>query len=317
MKHLTKMFSKIVLLVLLVAISLSATGCMRRDVVVINADETAFALPLTGDTQANQAQLYSEANLSKNKVTAKRVYVDYERVRTRSGQVFGKWYPKIMVVKVSLRPVTRAWTASPETGTQASNQALVAETKESIRFSSEFNCNAQISEINAAKFVHFYYGKQLEEVIDTQIRPYAQQLFTEQAAQYTMDEFLLNKAKITEYVRSGVIKKFATQGIDVMTLGMQGDIAWDPKIQDSIDGRIKANNEYLANKARNSQKVEAAQAANREAQLLSGETAIRIRQLDIQKMQAEAQLTASQKWNGVLPTTMVPGGSTPLLNISK
>jgi regulator of protease activity HflC (stomatin/prohibitin superfamily) len=165
--------------------------------------------------------------------------------------------------------------------------------------------------------VSSYYGKQLSEVMDTQIRPYAQQLFTEESAKYTMDEFLANKSKITKAVRDGVTKKFAEQGIVIMTLGMQGDIQWDPKIQESIDTRIRANNEYLANQARNKQKVEAATAASREAKLLSGETAMKIRQLEIEKIKAETQREAAAKWDGKLPVQMVPGGATPFVNVGK
>jgi hypothetical protein len=308
---------KLVLIVALLAVALTGTGCfMKRDVVVINADETAFAVPLSGDTN-NQAQLYSKENLAKGKVTAKRVFVDYERVKTRTGEILGKWYPKTMVIKVSLRPETRAWTGAVDSGTAAVNQALIAETQESIRLAAEFNCNAAVAEDRAADFVSSYYGKQLSEVMDTQIRPYAQQLFTEESAKYTMDEFLANKSKITKAVRDGVTKKFAEQGIVIMTLGMQGDIQWDPKIQESIDTRIRANNEYLANQARNKQKVEAATAASREAKLLSGETAMKIRQLEIEKIKAETQREAAAKWDGKLPVQMVPGGATPFVNVGK
>jgi hypothetical protein len=77
---------KLVLIVAPLAVALTGTGCfMKRDVVVINADETAFAVPLSGDTN-NQAQLYSKENLAKGKVTAKRVFVDYERVVPRPGR---------------------------------------------------------------------------------------------------------------------------------------------------------------------------------------------------------------------------------------
>lgn len=308
---------RILLAVMLLTVAIVSTGCefgMKRDIVVINPDETAFAIPVTGDN-SNQAQLYSERNLEDNKVSAKRYIVEYERVKKSGYELLGSWYPKVKLVVVSLKPVTRAWTGSADSGTASANQALVAETKESIRLAAEFNCNAAVDEANAAKFVHAYYGKQLEQIMDEQVRPYAQQLFTEQAAKYTMDEFLGKKSEITAYVRDGVTKKFATQGIRIMTLGMQGDIAWDPKIQDSIDARIRANNEMLANQARNKQKVEAAEAAHKEANLLGGATALKIRQLEIDKIKAETQRAAVEKWNGTLPTQMIPGGSLPFLNV--
>lgn len=305
----------LLIIILLLVVALTSTGCMKRDVVVINPDETAFALPMSGGTIENQEQLFSEANLTENKVMVKRVFIDYERVKTRSYQLFGTWYPKVMVVKISLRPVTRAWTGDPSTGSSTSNQALNAETKESIALSAEFNCNAQVDETNAAKFTHAYYGKQLEEIMDTQVRPYAQQIFTEQAAKYTMDEFLENKGEITKAIREGVTKKFADQGIKILTLGMQGDIKWDPAIQASIDKRIQSQNDYLAQQAQNKKKVEMAEAANREAKLLGGDTALRIKELEIQRIKAEAARAAVDKWNGTLPTHMLPNTTLPFIDI--
>jgi hypothetical protein len=125
----------------------------------------------------------------------------------------------------------------------------------------------------------------------------------------------VHKADITKAIRDGVTDKFAAQGISIMTLGMQGDIAWDPAIQASIDKRIQSNNDYLAQQAQNKKKVEMAEAANREATLLSGDTALKIRQLEIEKINAEANRAAVDKWNGTLPTSMIPGGSVPFLNV--
>lgn len=303
--------------VVLVGVALSATACgMKRDIITIEANQTAFQIPIQGD-RSNQAQLFSEEFLSQKKVSVKQVFVEYKRIKNRSFQMFGKWYPTTKVIVVDLKPVTRAWTKTPVSGTSGSDQALVAETKESVAFSAEMNCNAAVDEANAAQFVHYYYGKSLEEVMDSQVRPYAQQLFTEKCAEFTLDELLLNKAVITKYVREGVTKQFALRGINVMSLGMQGEITYlNDAIQQSIDKRIQSTNDYLAQQAQNKKRVEMAEAANKEAALLSGDTAIKLRQLDIDRINADANKAAVEKWNGVLPTQMIPGSSIPFINLN-
>lgn len=307
---------RLVLVAVLAIGALSLTGCgMKRDIITVNADQTAFQIPIQGD-RAGQAQLFTEDFLKEKKVSVKQVFVDYKRIKRTSFQMLGDWYPTTKVIVVDLKPVTRAWTKAAQSGTSAADQALIAETKESVAFSAEFNCNAAVDEANAAKFVHYYYGKSLEEVMDSQVRPYAQQLFTEKCAEYTLDDLLLNKALITKYVREGVTRQFADRGINILSLGMQGEIVYlNNAIQDTIDKRIQSQNDYLAQQAQNKKKKEMADAAMYEAERLSGPIAIKLRQLEIDKMRAQAALTQAERWDGKLPGTMY-GPVQPFINAS-
>lgn len=322
----THRFLQLAIIAMLALSALTLTGCKPVRYVEIGPDETAFAIPLQGDRGAQQ-QLLTEEYLNENKISAKRYQIPYVRLKRAAG-LPGYWAEGVKVIKVDLKPVTRAWTGSVDTGTSAKNQALVAETRDSIGFSSEMNASAAVNEGSAAKFVHFYYGKSLDDVMDLYIRPYAQQLFTEKCALYTLDDqkdkkgnittpgLLTHKAEIMEYVRKGTREFFASRGIDILSLGMQGEVTYLNKdIQASIDKRIQSKNDYEATKFQNQKRIETAQAAQREAQLLSGPTAIRLRQLEIQRIQAEAQKTAAERWNGTLPTTMLPGSGVPLVNV--
>jgi regulator of protease activity HflC (stomatin/prohibitin superfamily) len=307
-----------VLVVVLLGASLTGFGCQPRKYDEIKAYETAFSVPLQGDS-AKQGQVFSENLLSENKISAKRYLIPYTKIYTSAFMELlriGKWVPAVQVIHVDLRNTTRAWTGAVTTGTSAGNQALVAETKESVDLSSEWNAVAQVNEKNAAKFVHFYYGQSLSDVMDQQVRPFIQQQFSAEVSKYSLSEFLLNKDTINNNVKSKTSQFFAERGIDILNLGMQGSITYlDPNIQSSINARIKSQNDYEAQKFQNSKRVETAEAAAKEAKLLSGDTAIKLRELDIARIQAETNRAAVEKWKGDLPTTMVPGGTLPFINV--
>jgi regulator of protease activity HflC (stomatin/prohibitin superfamily) len=58
--------------------------------------------------------------------------------------------------------------------------------------------------------------------------------------------------------------------------------------------------------------------ANAEATRIQGEAtadAIRARGAALRDNPALVQLTQAERWNGVLPTTMLPGGAVPMLNL--
>ncbi|MBI5231333.1 MAG: hypothetical protein HY876_04110 [Coriobacteriales bacterium] len=304
----------IALLVTLSIVALFTRGCTRRQYVDIGPDQTAFAIPYEGD-RGNQNQLFTEDYLRENQISVKRYMIPYVKLRDTNMSI-GKWREAVKLIVIDLKPVVRAWTGDTETGTSVANQAIVAETRESIGFAAEMNCSAQVNEENAAKFVHFYYGKSLDDVMDSQVRPYVQQVFTEECAKYTLDNLLLHKADIMKSVRTQTTKFFASRGIDIMSLGMQGELSYlNPSIQDSIDKRIQAKNDYEAQKFQNRKLVETAQARAKEARLLaSSKVALRLRQLEIQRIQAENQGKAIEKWDGQLPTYQM-GGAVPFISV--
>ena len=150
------------------------------------------------------------------------------------------------------------------------------------------------------------------------------------------------KTSIEERGRLGVEMEEAlrksTTGTGIVITGIQvEEIDFSKAFEQSIEARMQAEVEVaklLQNLER--EKVQAdivrtqAQgradavlaAAKAEAQAIelrgnAEATAIKARALALQQNAALIELVKAEKWNGALPTTMVPGGSVPLLNIGK
>src|SRR5437879_5608749 len=113
------------------------SGCMkpydRPEYVEIDTSESAFLIPLEGDT-TNQAAFSSVQFLEQKKVAAKRIQITHRWNATGYWPTSGEWIGEVRLVKVDRRLVTREWTKHERTGTSPKDEAIHAEAKDSINF---------------------------------------------------------------------------------------------------------------------------------------------------------------------------------------
>lgn len=224
----------------------------------------------------------------------------------------GKWIPTVKVIVVERKPVTREWTEDEKTGTSTQNQAIVAETRESLRVVARMNCVAQIDEADATRFLFRYNNKPLEEIMDSEIRARIESKFVEQCAKYYLrDEqngILAHKFNIMQSVRDYVIAYFKDRGITINVIGLKGDFTYDADVQKSINDRFitmqqkqKADNDaYVAERLRTSGGMD---------------YQLRLKQLEIQKLQQDNIAKAIEAWKGGAPMPQALGGNGFLFNI--
>jgi regulator of protease activity HflC (stomatin/prohibitin superfamily) len=163
----------------------------------------------------------------------------------------GEWMSTVTVIKVDRKPVTREWTADPNSGTSNKNEAIWVESSDSIEFSTGFNCTAYIAEPDAAKFLYFYPSGSLAQVLDEEIRNQVQQVVAEFAAGFDLDTLRGKKTDMIADVREQVVPFFAERGITITTVGMFGGFEYkDPKIQQSINEVFVAQQEKNVEKAK-------------------------------------------------------------------
>jgi regulator of protease activity HflC (stomatin/prohibitin superfamily) len=119
------------------------------------------------------------------------------------------------------------------------------------------------------------------------------------------------------------IRKLVTGPVAIEGVQIQ-DIAFSEAYEQSIEQRMQAQVEVekvMQNKAREQLQADIRVIqANAEAQSvkLKGEAeaaAIDARGKALRDNPALVALVAAEKWNGILPTTMVPGGTTPFISI--
>jgi regulator of protease activity HflC (stomatin/prohibitin superfamily) len=125
-------------------------------------------------------------------------------------------------------------------------------------------------------------------------------------------------AEVEEAVRKLAKGPIAIEGVQIQ------DISFSEAYEQSIEQRMQAQVEVekvMQNKAREQLQADIRVIqANAEAQStkLRGEAegeAIAARGKALHDNPQLVQLVAAEKWNGVLPTTMVPGSATPFISV--
>src|SRR5262245_40822602 len=153
--------------------------------VEVDSSESAFLIPLEGDT-ANQAAFHSVKFLEEKKVAAKRVQITHRWNRTGFLPASGRWIGTVRVIKVDRRPITREWTKSHGSGTYTKDEAIAAESKDSVNFSMGISCTAHIPEEMAALFLYSYPSKSLADMMDMEVRARLHQIIAEEAGTHSL-----------------------------------------------------------------------------------------------------------------------------------
>ncbi len=241
------------ILTLLVVAGLLLSACATRgtnesensrlqDVIVVQPNQTAFQIPATAGNFSSQAQFESIDYLESKKVPAKRVMIDKELVG-------GKWLGTTLVILVDRTPVARQWTEDATTGTAGANQALCAESNESILVCFQISMAAVVREADAATYLYnfpttklqdpqvggVFIATPLADVVDNQVRQYVQKVIGEQTASRTLAQIIADKSRIITTAESAAIEFFKKQGIVVAYVGLGGQLGLEPEIQAVIN----------------------------------------------------------------------------------
>lgn len=286
------------LLLVLIMCCTMFTGCRKPydtpEFVTIKPHQTAFLIPLIGDT-TNQASFESEEMLMQAKVSTKEIQIPHRWVQTGRKHWQGEYRDTMALIIVDRSPVTREWSSTDGVGTSAVNQAIYAESSESIGFSAGMNCSAQIySEEDAVKFLYCYNNKPLSEIMDSEIRARVESKFVEECASRTLNEILTQKEEIMKSVRDDVTTYFAERGITITVLGMKDGLEYDDAtIQKSINDKFSSEMKLTTQKNENERIVSEAEAMAEANRILSESLTE-----EVLKQQYY------EKWDGKLPSVM-------------
>ena len=230
------------ILPLLLIPALLLVGCgpaKLEQSVEVQPDETAFLINIE-DTD-EQGKFKSIEFLEENKVSAARIILPLRERSTGRAWFSYEYIPTARVITVKRTPATREWTDDPSTGTSSLSQKLAVESLDSIGFSVGATIMARITETDAAKFLYHFNGKQLEEIIDSNIRGYCQKELADQFGQLKLEECKAQKSKVFKNVEKSVIDKFNAMGITIDYFGAAEGLSFDdPKIQDAINRQVQA-----------------------------------------------------------------------------
>lgn len=321
-----KQINKVILIIMIIGIA--ACGPHKTEQFVnIAANETAFLVPLEGSTNSSQKKFMSVDFLNQAKIATKRISLPLRRKETGYLWSSYKYIPTMKVIKVNRAPITREWTGNETTGSNSTKDSLWVESKDSIEFGVGVNITALIKEENAATFLYTYAGTSLSHILNNNIRGKVNAILSRGFAAIDLEKGRSSKNKIFDRVIQETTAEYKQFGITITNIGLvEGMIYKDKKIQEAINEKFVAEMDIqtqvqknLAQEKINTRNVGIAKAEKDAA--LSFKKAAKARSemvdLEIGKMNAEARLTMATKWDGKLPTNILPSGSSLLMNFGK
>lgn len=313
MKHI----KKIVLVVLMLVMVMSLTGCRKPydkpEFVTIEASQTAFLIPLVGDT-SDQGVFESEELLMEAKVATKEVQIPHRWVQTGRQSWTGEYRPSAKLIIVERKPVSRSWESGESTAT-SSNKAIFGETSDNIGIYVGMNCTAMIEEKDAVKFLYRYNNTPLETIIDTDIKKMVEDRFNIETAKYASTELGAKKGEIMEAVKTYVVEYFKDYGITITVLGLKEGISFEnPAIQAAIDEKFASEQKLEIQQNENAANIAKAE-AEAEAMLMLANAQAEANRILAESLTDEilAQMYY-EKWNGELPYIYGADG-TPLIQV--
>ena len=333
-----KRIKKIILLASIMAmVVFSLTGCRRPydkpEFITIEASQTAFLIPLIGDT-SDQASFASEELLEQAKVATKEIQIPHRWVQTGRKGWIGEYRDSAKLIVVERKPVSRSWESGDTAAT--SQNAIWGETSDGIGFYVGMSCSAQINEEDATKFLYRFNNTPLETIIDNEIKTMVKDEFNRQASKYSSSELHTNKTKIITSVKDAVTKYFKEFGITITVLGTNEGFSFENKtIQDAIDKKFASEQELVTQQNMNDVTLAKAQAEAEAAKIKAQSDA------EVLMIQAEAEAEANRtisasltsqliemkkvenealmynQWNGVTPQISGTGDITPIVKATE
>ena len=313
----------IALIFMLVVTCCCFSGCVKPydkpEFVTIEASQTAFLIPLVGDT-SNQAAFESEELLLEAKVATKEIQIPHRWVQTGRGNWNGEWRASATLIVVERKPVSRSWESGESTATSA-NKAIFGETSDNIGIYVGMNCTAMIEEKDAAKFLYRYNNTPLETIIDTDIKKMVEDRFNIETAKCASTELGAKKGEIMEAVKAYVVEYFKDYGITITVLGLKEGISFEnPEIQKAIDEKFASEQELVIQQNKNEAALAKAEAEAQAAKIAAQAEAEALKILA--DAQAEANQTISESlteeilkklyyetWDGKLPYVIGSDGT--------
>jgi hypothetical protein len=289
--------------------------------VEIGPSETAFVIPLEGEGPSAQTTNVSAEELKGMRISAKRVSLPLRK--RKIGRLPGdfEWIPTVAVRKVNRAPVSREWILVPQAGTPGNDDALFCETKDGIKLYSGCAIAVRILEEDAYLYLYHFGERKLGDVIDTNVRGFAQMELAKRVKEKTLEQVQKNKAVDFHEVLELTKGTFMGKGITIDYLGNDGGYEYqNPRVQSSIDATVLADiqgqineQEKLAADARNQIALEKADAENKaaEMQLLSKDALDLSLRIDYLTTMAEARRILANKFKqggGKLPSVVLPSG---------
>lgn len=308
----------ITIALILVMLCSTCTGCVKPydvpEFITIEASQTAFLIPLVGDT-SDQSAFESEEMLQEAKIATKEIQIPHRWVQTGRFANTGEYRPSATLIVVERKPVSRSWESGDSAATSA-NKAIFAETSDGIGIYVGMNCTAMIEEADAAKFLYRYNNTPLSTVIDTDIKKMVEDEFNMAVSKHTSTDLLAHKSEIMDAVKANVTEYFKEYGITITVLGLKEGISYEnDSIQKAIDEKFASEQSLAVQQNKNEANLAKAE-AEAQAIIIAAEA-----QAEANRVLSESltdkilEQMYYEKWDGKLPGVMAGSDADLMMNV--
>lgn len=169
------------------------------------------------------------------------------------------------------------------------------------------------------------YRKGVDEITDSDLQQKIADSLNRLASRMTTDKFIDGgKSDLLTEALSMIQAEMTPVGIEVISLSYVGKPEYPPTVIASINAKVTANQVTLQREQEIKQSEAEAEKERAKARGESDSARIRAQgEADAIKLRGDAlrdnpnvvQLDAIAKWNGVMPTTMVPGAAVPFVPV--
>lgn len=148
------------------------------------------------------------------------------------------------------------------------------------------------------------------------IDPAIQEAVKASVASSTAEELITKRAQVTDKIESALASKLSLSDIQVTSVSII-NFDFSPSFNAAIEAKVTAQQNALA--AQNKLVQTEAEASSTIIQKTADAEAIKIQAQAINSQGGAdyVQLQAIQKWDGHLPSQMIPGSSLPFINLTK
>ncbi len=196
--------------------------------------------------------------------------------------------------------------------TQKAKVPASASSKDLQNVSSEIVVNFNLDPAKVNKI----YQNFRWDVDDILIGPAINEALKAATAKYTAEELITKRDAVKKDFQNNLSVTLADNGVLVTDVFIT-DFDFSDEFNTAIESKVKAEQEALQEKNNLMRaKYEAEQRVTR-AKAEAEAIAIQAKAVTSQGGKDYVQLKAIEKWNGVLPAQMIPGGTVPFLNLTK
>jgi len=209
------------------------------------------------------------------------------------------------------------WTASVTEGSE-NDESISFQTKEGMKVSADVGISYHIDPTKvSALFEKFRKGT--DEITDIYLRNYVRDSINKIAGNYEIESvYGAGKADLIEKVQADVSRQVSEFGIIVDKLYWIGDLRLPEAVTNALNAKVQATQKA---QQRENEVAEARAEADKKIAEARGEAeSLRLRNQSLSEKNIEwerlkVQRIYAEKWNGQLPTSMIPGSTVPFINI--